>query len=146
MKGKKLKRTILGFTLTELIVVISLVVILSLISVPVFNSNKDKAKMTEAYVLLAAIRDAQKRYYSNYGMFYRQTNNKREYINDVLGINATNNRYFTRFCASYWGVGYGGTSIDICAECNEYPLWSKYSIGGKQVFKKGRYVGEVTPF
>ncbi|MBQ3833988.1 MAG: type II secretion system protein [Elusimicrobia bacterium] len=146
MKGKKLKRTILGFTLTELIVVISLVVILSLISVPVFNSNKDKAKMTEAYVLLAAIRDAQKRYYSDYGTFYRPTSyNPRECINDVLGINATSNKYFTRFCISYWDYRYSGNSIDICAESKEYDLWTRYTIGEKQAFKKTGVCG-LTPF
>ncbi len=94
-----------GFTLVELVITIAIVIILSVISVPIYRGYVDKAKMSEAYALLGTILSAQKAYYSEYGYFlnddhscsgnsgnYKFTSNE-----TVLGIDARGNKYFTWF-------------------------------------------------
>ena len=53
-----------GFTLVELVITIAIVIILSVISVPIYRGYVDKAKWSEAYALLGMIYSAQKNYYS----------------------------------------------------------------------------------
>ncbi|MBQ3834057.1 MAG: hypothetical protein II816_00860 [Elusimicrobia bacterium] len=101
---KKIK----GFTLTEVIITMILVITLALISMPLYKGRySNKAKMAEGYALLGAIKDAQFNYYNEYGYFLSAYNSfavnpqgiteKYTVIDPVLGINATNNRYFTKF-------------------------------------------------
>ena len=60
-----------GFTLVELVITIAIVIILSVISVPIYRGYVDKAKMSEGYALLGQILSAQKNYYSEYGNFLK---------------------------------------------------------------------------
>lgn len=105
-----------GFTLMELIVTITIVVVLSVISVPVYRGHVDKAKFAEAYALFASIRDAQLRYYSEYRTFLhnRQTCTGVQYgytdNETVLGIDARVNNYFTLF-----SPGMGGNTVQFSA-------------------------------
>ena len=95
---KKIK----GFTLVELVIVIAIVIILSVVSVPIYRGYMRNAKMAEGYALLGTILSAQKAYYSQYGNFIHinrlsggtYTNNE-----EVLGVNAIGNKYFTSFSA-----------------------------------------------
>ena len=102
-----MKRKNKGFTLVELIITMTIVVILSLVSWPIYRSYhlKEVSMLGEGYALLGAIKDAQIHYYNEYGYFL----NPRDSIkigsipgtwtpNDpVLGINVMNNRYFSKF-------------------------------------------------
>ena len=99
-----------GFTLVELVIVIAIVIILSVISVPIYRGYVDKAKYSEAYALLGNILSAQKAYYSQYGNFLNReqssTVGKRAYTTkeDVLGIDGRGNKYFTWFTVNdSWG-------------------------------------------
>ncbi len=87
-----------GFTLVELVITIAIVIILSVISVPIYRGYVDKAKWSEAYALSGLILTAQKTYYSEYGYFFPTF----AYFNytsydPVLGIDARGNKYFTLF-------------------------------------------------
>ena len=100
-----------GFTLVELAVTIVIILALMSVSVPIYNASTTRVKLTEGYALLATIRSAQERYYTEYGNFLLPchasggnpatfngtfwTNNE-----EVLGINARTNKYFTWFCIS----------------------------------------------
>ncbi len=90
---KKLKHN--GFTLVELVITIAIVIILSVISVPIYRGYVDKAKWSEAYGIFGTMLSAQKAYYSEYGNFlydgYWTT------YHPVLGIDARGNKYFTLF-------------------------------------------------
>lgn len=97
-------RIIKGFTLTELIITMMLIVILSLIAMPLYKGNfSNQAKIAEGYALLGTIRDAQFNYYNEYGNFlvqsesYGNNNGVSTFYDPVLGINAANNKYFTLF-------------------------------------------------
>ena len=91
-----------GFTLVELVITIVVIVILSAIAVPMYKDYGLKTKLSEGYMFLATVRDAQKAYYSKYGNFlcYSQssagnalwTSNE-----EVLGVDARRNKYFTTF-------------------------------------------------
>ncbi len=102
-----------GFTLVELVIVIAIVIILSVISVPIYRGYVDKAKMAEGYALCGIILSAQKAYYSEYGNFLRAIESSvgdgRWTCNEtVLGIDARGNKYFTRFV-----VGQSDNSRDV---------------------------------
>ena len=93
-----------AFTLVELVITIAIVIILSVISVPIYRGYVDKAKWSEGYALLGTILSAQKAYYSEYGLFLnRQDSSGNAGANyftsheTVLGIDARGNKYFTWF-------------------------------------------------
>ena len=108
-----------GFTLVELAVTVAIIIILMAVSVPIYRSNLDNYRRTEGYALLASIRSAQERYYSEYGCFLPSScgsggggNNANVWNVDyytcnenVLGINARTNKYFTRFCIGGFYAG-----------------------------------------
>ena len=89
-----MKNKIKAFTLVELVIVIAIVVILSLVSVPIYNDYAWKSKRTEGYTLLATIRDAQLQYYNEYGNFIGQT---WTCYSEVLAVDARPNTYYTWF-------------------------------------------------
>ncbi len=98
-----------AFTLVELVITIAIVIILSVISVPIYRGYVDKAKYSEAYALMGTIFSAQKAYYSEYGNFYHMGNSD-DYMtsyNDILGIDIRGNKYFTNFYIyARYGVTY----------------------------------------
>ena len=106
---KKIK----GFTLVELVIVIAIVIILSVVSVPIYRGYTDKAKLSEGYALVGLILSAQKNYFSEYGLFLLDDNSssgnaKLTCNEEVLGIDARGNKYYTYFTINYdapWTVG-----------------------------------------
>ena len=104
MKNIEKQQKCSGFTLVELVIVIAIVIILSVVSVPIYRGYTRNAKMSEGYALLGLILSAQKAYYSQYGNFlnHDQGSTKgrdsgRSCYEEVLGIDARGNRYFTLF-------------------------------------------------
>ncbi len=85
-----------GFTLVELVIVIAIVIILSVVSVPIYRGYIDKAKMSEGYALLGAIVSAQKNYYSEHGNFLGGVIGKTSF-HSIFGIDARGNKYFSCF-------------------------------------------------
>ncbi len=90
-----------GFTLVELVIVIAIVIILSVISVPIYRGYVDKAKWSEGYALLGTLLSAEKAYYSEYGNFYNTVGygpgKNQVHVCPVLGVDARGNKYFTHF-------------------------------------------------
>ena len=91
-----------GFTLVELVITIAIVIILSVVSVPIYRIYIEKAMYTEGYALLGTVLSAQKSYYSEYGNFLRSVdssagNKLRTTTEPILGIDARGNKYFTYF-------------------------------------------------
>ena len=102
-------KRIKGFTLTEVIITMILVITLALVSMPLYKGRySNKAKIAEGYALLGAIKDAQINYYNEYGYFFCAANSFASGVTDVqkiftfadpvLGINAVNNKYYSSFC------------------------------------------------
>lgn len=58
-----------GFTLIELMVVVSIIGVLAAIAIPAFTSQQNTAKRAEAYSNLASLGKAEKAYYAEYGKF-----------------------------------------------------------------------------
>ncbi len=92
-----MERKLKGFTLVELVITIAIVIILSVVSVPIYRNYTDKAKKSEAYALQGAILSAQKSYYSEYGNFLKYNSVSWTGYDQVLGIDARGNKYFTCF-------------------------------------------------
>ncbi len=112
-----------GFTLVELVITIAIVIILSVISVPIYRGYVDKSKMAEGYSLLGIILSAEKAYYSEYGTFLHDEatstgNGKISSTEWVLGIDARGNKYFTSFIvgSAYDGIPYKFLAIAYPAE------------------------------
>ena len=100
MKNSKRKYT--GFTLVELVIVIAIVIILSVVSVPIYRGYTRNAKMSEGYALLGTILSSQKSYFSQYGNFLSSSNSSAgtkwfTCNEEVFGIDARGNKYFTLF-------------------------------------------------
>ena len=107
-KNKKKK----GFTLVELVVTVAIIVILSMISVPIYNDHVFKSKLAEGYLLLAQIRDMQIQYYNEYQNFFPVSGSggTRQNYNNVLAVDARINKYFTSFLG---GIGKGDWWRDL---------------------------------
>ena len=92
-----------GFTLIELVIVIAVVIILSMVSAPIYKDYIWNARLAEGYLLIGAIRDAQMQYYNEYERFLPSENagcttwSSRTSVSEVLGIDARVNKYFTSF-------------------------------------------------
>ena len=109
-----------GFTLVELVIVIAIVIILSVISVPIYRGYVDKAKWAEGYALLGTILSAQKAYYSEHGNFLAADHSEGSFsgYEKVLGIDARGNKYYTSFHYSSLSgtvIPASTTSIGACA-------------------------------
>ena len=103
---KTVKEKVNGFTLVELVITIAVIVILSVISVPIYKNYTLKAKVSEAYVLLYSLRDAHKLYYAEHRqMAEGGPEPKFSSFAPNLGIDARGNKYFTRFCTVHEGDG-----------------------------------------
>lgn len=92
-----MKNKIKGFTLIEMVITITLIIILTSISVPRYKNYSVSAKKAEGYALLGAIRDTQKQYKSEYATFF-YSGNSYTANHEVLGVDARTNKYFTSFC------------------------------------------------
>ena len=105
-KSKKCRKRIKGFTLIELVITITIVVILSMISVPLYKDYMYDSKRSEGYVLLSTIRDAQLQYFAEYENFlcYDHASGGTSYtcFDEVLGVNARLNKYFTYMSVGPW--------------------------------------------
>ncbi len=101
---KKIQKSNRGFTLVELVIVIAIVIILSVISVPIYRGYVDKSKYAEGYALLGTVISAQKTYYSEYGNFLKIENSSSGgnwTVNEpVLGVDARGNKYFKVFATN----------------------------------------------
>ena len=88
-----------GFTLMELVTVIALIVVLSVISAPIYNSYASKARQAEGYLILSAIRSAQDNYFSDNGFYCLAPTSNEGFTanNTILGINAQGNDYYKFF-------------------------------------------------
>jgi len=58
-----------GFTLIELIIVITIVGILAIVALPKYFANIERAKKSEAVATMASIREAVMGYYAAYGAY-----------------------------------------------------------------------------
>ena len=105
---KVLKR-MKGFTLVELIVTVAVVLVLAMVSVPIYKSYREKAKISEAYALLGAIKTAQINWYNQNSCFYYRWYNDEDNMTSfepALGVDARSNNYFTLFNPALEGTGF----------------------------------------
>lgn len=110
-KNKKKK----GFTLVELVITIAIIVVLSTISIPIYKDYIHDSKLSEAYLLLANIRDAQCQYYNNYGCFFKSTATTSK--DEVLDVNAGRNKYYKSFIPGLWATN---EYFSACVPVPEY--------------------------
>jgi len=86
-----------GFTLVELMIVIVIVGILAAVAVPIYQSNIDKAKMTECDAALGTIRTGLRVYYAENSVY--PTAAAGTAVTDVTGLGVSTadltGRYFT---------------------------------------------------
>lgn len=68
------KHHVLGFTLVELLIVVSIIGILSTIGVPTFRSMVQKAKKSEAKIALGGLYTVETAFFAEYGMYGNNLN------------------------------------------------------------------------
>jgi prepilin-type N-terminal cleavage/methylation domain-containing protein len=74
-----------GFTLTELMVVVAIVAILSAVAIPMYTDNVRKTRVQEAVDTIGAIKDEITSSFSEDGILPNRCNNHRQ-IRDVVGV------------------------------------------------------------
>ena len=114
----------LGFTITELIIALVIVGILSLISIPAYRGYVKKGMASEAKALLGEIDAAQQIYYSRNGKYYSGTVGQA--YGSSFGVDARKNKYFTLYSITTYGENYTATT----------------SYKGKNVTIRGSLTGE----
>ena len=58
-----------GFTLLEMMITVAIIGILAAVAIPAFQNYQNRSKRAEAFANLAAIRDVEKSYFSEYNAF-----------------------------------------------------------------------------
>jgi len=92
-----------GFSLTELIIAVIIIAVLSIVGVNIYKALLMRAIATEGKTLMGLIARAEKTYWVEYGEFYGRTDsggNLDEWTfeySDVLGVDARTNKYFKKF-------------------------------------------------
>ena len=94
-----------GFTLVELVIVIVIVGILSVVAVPVYKGYTKKAMATEGKALLGAINTSQKVYFAEWAMFVNGAS-----ASTILDVDARPNKYFTTFGVTGDNAGFTATT------------------------------------
>ncbi len=99
-----------GFSLIELVLVIAIIMVLSLVSGPLYRNHANKARQAEGYALLGTIRAAQERYFGEFGNFLYELNSSSGQsrtpvgYEEVLGIDARMNKYYKTFRVGAWAA------------------------------------------
>ena len=106
-----------GFSLTEIVVTIVIIVVLSTISGPIYNSYSVKTKQAEGILLLGTIKDAQMKWYNDNGCFWGQyssngtNSSSATAFNTTLGIDSRPNKYYKTFRANTNRKDIGGKTF-----------------------------------
>ncbi len=143
-----------GFTLVELVITIAIVIILSVISVPIYRGYVEKAQLSEGYALLGTILSAQKAYYSEYGNFIGYANNGggETSYNSLFGIDARGNKYFTKFQVSgaetsgkekYYFLAFAYKPIELRANNGKSLFFLQYNITKGSIIEEGNAGAEL---
>ncbi len=119
MKVKQRTGTRRHFTLIELMVVVIIVAVLAAVAVPLYSSQVNRAKATEAVAGLGAIRSAQRVYKSEHGTYATvaagSISNAPTDATPGLGLDFSDNKYFNN--ASFATTG-GATFTATCTGDN----------------------------
>ena len=117
----------LGFTITELIIALVIVGILSIISVPAYRGYVKKGMASEAKALLGEIDAAQQIYYSRNGKYYSGTAGQT--YGSSFGVDARKNKYFTLYSITTYENGnytattsYKGKNVTISGSLTGEPV------------------------
>ena len=116
-----------GFSLIELVLVIAIIMVLSLVSGPLYRNHANKSRQTEGYALLGTIRAAQESYFGEFGNFLYETesssgkNRTPVGYEEVLGIDARMNKFYKTFKVGAW-AGFNspdGSHVDNWASAGQ---------------------------
>lgn len=100
-----------SFTLVELLIVIIIIGILATMAVPQYQKMVEKARISEAFTNLGAIRQALESYYLQYGKYFDSNEiggvdyYKTFLLNDILDITIQENNFVNYHVHTLWGSG-----------------------------------------
>jgi prepilin-type N-terminal cleavage/methylation domain-containing protein len=109
-----------GFTLVELMIVVTIVGVLATVAIPMYQEVPERSKSTEAVTALGLIRSAMRIYYVEHGTFANAaifTNGAQVTSGGLLGVTDGDlaGRYFSSECYTFNGAP---TSNSFTIECD----------------------------
>lgn len=108
-----------GFTMTELMIVVTIIGILATIAFPMFQTVPERSKSTEAVTALGLIRSAMRVYYVEHGTFANAgmfTDGAQVTSGGLLGVTNgdLSGRYFSSECYRFSGAPAANTFTIEC--------------------------------
>jgi len=109
-----------GFTLTELMIVVTVIGVLATVAIPMFQVVPERSKSTEAVTALGLIRASMRIYYVEHGTFANGacfTDGAQVTNGGLLGVTDTDlmGRYFSSECYTFDGAP---TANSFTIECD----------------------------
>ena len=108
-----------GFTLTEIMIVVTIIGVLACVAIPMFQMVPQRSKSTEAVTALGMIRSAMRVYYVEHGTFANAsvfTDGAQVTSSGLLGVsnNDLAGRYFSSACYTFDGAPTANTFTIEC--------------------------------
>ena len=144
-RDRTTRKSFMGFTLIELVIVILVVSVLAGIAIPLYQAVPERSRATEAVATLGLVRQAMREYYAEYGTYRHTgfTDGARVTVEGALGLSDGYllGRYFSSACYTFDGKPTAG---EFRISCDGSSSTAPYASEVSRVVCTINQAGEIT--